>query len=370
MRHRIALTDTASYCARLEKDEGARQDCSMHPLPRRCGEAMMRFFSAVLCLVMAGLLPAAAQQRATVTMGVITLVSSAPTYIAAEKGYFREAGLDVQIEPIESTGNAMPLLASNRMQILVGGVSAAYWNALANNLPVIMAFDSASSPVYVDILLRPDLVEKISSAADLKTRTVAVTAPGAIPVYQLAKLLQTGHLSLGDVNLKYMPMPQMTVALANSAVDAALMAPPLNAMAVQKKAAVHWQDLDDVIRPQPMELAVYTANSDWVKQRGDDARKLFLALGRAARDYCQAYHGGPNRAEVEDIMVKYKVAPNRALLDKMPWQARDPNGRINLASIEDIQELFFATGMAKKKFAGTRLVDGSFADYVAAKLGP
>lgn len=331
---------------------------------------MRRLFLGVFSLVMAGLLPAAAQPRSTVTMGVITLVSSAPAYIAAEKGYFREAGLDVEIEPIETTGNAMPLLASNRMQILVGGVSAAYWNALANNLPVIMAFDSASSPVYVDILLRPDLVGKISSAADLKTRTVAVTAPGAIPVYQLAKVLQTAHLSLGDVTLKYMPMPQMTVALANSAVDAALMAPPLNAMAVQRKAGVHWQDLDDVIQPQPMELAVYTANSDWVKENRDEARKLFLALGRAARDYCQAYHGGPNRTEVEDIMVKYKVTPNRALLDKMPWQARDPNGRVNLASIEDIQELFFGTGMVKKKFSGTRLVDGSFADYVATNLGP
>ena len=43
---------------------------------------------------------------------------------------------------------------------------------------------------------------------------------------------------------------------------------------------------------------------------------------------------------------------------------------MDLASIEDIQELFFATGMIKKKFAGGRLVDGSFADYVAAKLGP
>jgi NitT/TauT family transport system substrate-binding protein len=330
---------------------------------------MRRFFSVVYFLFF-GVVPAASQPHATVTMGVITLVSSAPAYIAAEKGYFLDAGLDVQIEPIESTGNAMPLLASNRMQILVGGVSAAYWNALTNNLPVILVFDSASSPVYTDILLRPDLVGKISSAADLRGRSIAVTAPGAIPVYQLAKLLQIARLSLGDVNLKYMAMPQMSVGLANSALDAALMAPPLNAMAVQQKTGVHWKDFDDVVRPQPMELAVYTANSDWMTQSRDEARKLFLALGRAARDYCQAYHGGPNRGEVEDIMVKYKVTRDRALLDEMPWQGRDPNGRVNRASIEDIQEFFFDTGMIKQKFASSRLVDSSLADYAADKLGP
>ncbi len=238
-------------------------------------------------LLAAGLRPAAAEAPTPVTMGVITLVSSAPVYIAVEKGYFRDAGLDVRIEPIDSTGSAMPLLASNRMQVLVGGVTAAYFNAVASDLTVVLVFDSASSPVFADILLRPDLVGTIKSAADLKGRTIGANAPGAIPVYQLAKLLQTANLSLADVNAKYMAMPQMTVGLANQALDAALMSPPLNAIAVEQKAGVHWIDFDDIIRPQPMELAAYAANTDWLTQNADQARKLFLAVGRAARDYCQ-----------------------------------------------------------------------------------
>ena len=331
----------------------------------------MKWFTLTTVLLLSvGLRPAAAQAPTPITMGAITLVSSAPVYIAVEKGYFRDAGLDVRIEPIDSTGAAMPLLASDRIQIVVGGVTAAYFNALASDLPVVLAFDSASSPVFADILLRPDLVGAIKSAADLKGRTIGANAPGAIPVYQLAKLLQTANLSLGDVNLKYMAMPQMTVGLANQALDAALMSPPLNAMAVEQKAGMHWIDFDDIIRPQPMELAAYTANADWLRQNADQARKLFLAIGRAARDYCQAYHHGPNRGEVEDIMVAYKVTRDHALLDAMPWQARDPNGQINRASIEDIQDVFFKEGMIKQRFPASRLVDGTFADTVAKQLGP
>lgn len=330
---------------------------------------MKWFILPVLLMLAAGFSPAAAQAPATITMGAITLVSSTPAYIAVEKGYFREAGLEVRIEPIESTGSSMPLLASNRLQVLVGGVTAAYFNALAGNLPVILAFDSASSPVYSDILLRPDLVNSIKSAADLKGRTIGANAPGAIPVYQLAKLLQSVNLTLNDVNVKYMAMPQMTVGLTNQAIDAALMSPPLNALAVQQKAGVHWIDFDDIVRPQPTVLAAYAANTDWIAQSPDQARKFFAALGRGARDYCQAYHHGPNRGEVEDIMMTYKVSRDRALLDAMPWPARDPNGRLNVASIADIQDVFFTAGLVKQKFPGNRLVDESYADVAAKQNG-
>jgi NitT/TauT family transport system substrate-binding protein len=329
----------------------------------------MKWCVLPVLLLLAGLVPAAAAEAPVINLGVINLVSTAPVYIAAEKGYFREAGLDVRIEPIESTGSSMPLLASNRMQVLVGGVTAAFFNALQSNLPVILAFDSASSPVFSDILLRTDLVGTIKTPADLKGRTIGANAPGAIPVYQLASLLRTAHLTLDDVTVKYMAMPQMTVALANHALDAALMSPPLNALAVQQKVGVHWIDFDDVVRPLPTVLAAYTTNTDWIAERGEEARKFFIAIGRGARDYCQAYHHGANRGEVEDIMMKYKVSRDRVLLDETPWPARDPNGRLNVASLLDIQDVFLSVGVVKQKFPASRLVDGRYADIVAKANG-
>jgi NitT/TauT family transport system substrate-binding protein len=323
-----------------------------------------------LLIMTAVVMPAAAQTTDKITVGYIPLLSSAPLHIASAKGYFRDAGLEVDFEPIESTGNAMPLLATNRTQVLVGGLSAAYWNALSSDLPVIMAFDSASSPVYSDAVVRADLAGVIKSAKDLKGRSISANAPGSIPIYQLAKLLETANLSLADVNVKYIGMPQMTLGLINQAVDVALMSPPLNRSAVQQKAGVHWLDFDDIIKPQPMELAVYTANADWMKTKPDQARKFFLSIGRAVRDYCQAYHHGPERNAIEEIIVKGKLARDIALLESTPWQTRDVNGHINVASAEDIQAVFFKEGLAKKKFPGTRLVDDTYAAYVEKQLGP
>ena len=95
-----------------------------------------------------------------------------------------------------------------------------------------------------------------------------------------------------------------------------------------------------------------------------------MALVKGGRDYCQAYHHGPNRAEVVDIMFKYKVAASADALDKMAWQARDPNGRFNIASILDLQDWFFKEGIIKQKFPAERLVDGDYANYAEKNLPP
>jgi hypothetical protein len=114
----------------------------------------------------------------------------------------------------------------------------------------------------------------------------------------------------------------------------------------------------------------YMTNLDWARRNPDVAGRLFLALARAGRDYCQAYHHGPNRGEVLDILLRNKVATDRTLLDKMDWQARDPNGRFNLASIASIQSFFRQEGMVEHDAPLERLATNDYADRAATALGP
>jgi NitT/TauT family transport system substrate-binding protein len=76
-------------------------------------------------------------------------------------------------------------------------------------------------------MIRPELKTKLREPADLKGRTVAVAARGAILVYELAQILEAGGLSLADIELKYSPFGQMATALTTGAVGAALMISPL-----------------------------------------------------------------------------------------------------------------------------------------------
>ncbi len=311
-----------------------------------------------------------AEEPSKITIGVVPSVPAGATYIAVEKGYFRDAGIAVDLQNIESSATAMALLAGNRMQVVEGGVAPNYWNALAQGLPVIMALERASSPLYHDVLIRKDLIGKLRTPADLKGRSIAEVAPGSSAHYEIGKVLESAGLTLKDVDIKYIPFQQMGLALANGAVDAAFEVPPFGEMVAAAGQGVKWIDPEAYIKVLPSSFVAYFANTDWIKQNPDLAKKFFLALVKGGREFCQAYHHGPNRAEVVAIMMKYKVASSAEQLDHMAWQARNPNGRFNVASLIDLQDFFYKENIIKQKFPAERLVDTDYAAYAEKTLPP
>jgi NitT/TauT family transport system substrate-binding protein len=58
------------------------------------------------------------------------------------------------------------------------------------------------------------------------------------------------------------------------------------------------------------------------------------------------------------------------LLNKYPWPARSPDGRINVASMLDIQAWYVKNKLANAQFPAERLVDTSYIDFAVQKLGP
>ncbi len=237
-------------------------------------------------------------------------------------------------------------------------------------MPVIMAFEGGSTPLNHHILLGNGVKDKIKTVADLKGHVVALNAPGSIIGYDLYKVLGSAGLTFKDIEIKYISFPQMGIALQNGAVDAAVDVPPFGDLIIEKGLGVNWINTDDYLKPAPVTVVHYVINSDWAKANSAIAHKLFIAVARGTRDYCQAYHHGANRGEVIDIMIKYGVAGNHESLNKFPWQARDPNGRFNMTSLLDVQDWYLKEGYIKNKLTPEQLVDPSYAEQAAKALGP
>jgi NitT/TauT family transport system substrate-binding protein len=254
--------------------------------------------------------------------------------------------------------------------VVEGGYSAGYWNALAKNFPIITAFERGSRPTNHEIVVSPAMADKIKTLKDLKGHSFAVNAPGSLTIYEAGKMLETAGLTIKDVDLKYMPFPQMLIALKNGAIDAVEEIPPYINIGKEQGLMKSIGAIDNTLKPYPIASIAYQINTDWAKKNQEVARKFFLAIARGTRDYCQAYHHGPNRNEVLDIMIKYKIMTDRALLDRIPWQGRDPNGRMDAGTVLDIQDWFFKEGMITKKFPAERLIDNQYADYVQKTLPP
>src|SRR5258707_13794251 len=98
----------------------------------------MRFLLCVMCVLLSASAPAAAQK---ITIAVVPSVPGGTTYVALDKGYFRDAGLDVDIERIDSLGKAVAFLATNQVQVAQGGINAGFYNSVSQGVPVALSFE-------------------------------------------------------------------------------------------------------------------------------------------------------------------------------------------------------------------------------------
>jgi NitT/TauT family transport system substrate-binding protein len=322
----------------------------------------------LICIAVAAGAGIAPAQEVTVKVGTVRSISTVAILWAAEKGYFKEYGIKVVNEDLDTAANSIALLAQNQLQIVEGGISAGYFNALEKNLPVTMVLDRVSSPLGHNLMLRPDLKDKVTRLAQLKGRTIATNGQGGVSTYEVGKLLETDGLTLDDVDLKVIPFTQYAIAFANKAIDAAITIPPFTAQLMEGGHAVSFKDPDDLVTPHPLTIAVSMINTDWAKANRDLVRNYYIAYLRGIRDYCQAYHGGSIREEMIELSIRTGTETRAELLRKYPWPARSPDGRINIASMLDMQAWFRKSKMSNAEFPPERLVDSSYVDYALHKL--
>jgi len=303
------------------------------------------------CLAIIGGTSMAHAQEVTVKVGAVRSISTAAILWGVEKGYFKDYGIKVVTETLDTAANSIALLAQNQLQLVEGGISAGYFNALEKNLPVTMVLDRVSSPLGHNLMLRPDL-------------------KGAVSTYEVGKLLESDGLTINDVDIKVIPFTQYAIAFNNKAIDAAITIPPFTAQLLDGGHAVNFKDPDDVVKPHPLTIAVSMINTDFANANRELVRNYYVAYLRAIRDYCQAYHGGAQRAALIDLAIRTGTETRPELLHKYPWPARSPNGTINVESMLDMQAWFLKSKMSNAEFPADRIVDKSYVDYALRKLPP
>jgi NitT/TauT family transport system substrate-binding protein len=289
---------------------------------------------------------------------------------AIEKGYFKDVGINVVTEDIDTSANMIALLAQNQLQVIEGGISAGYFNGVEKGLPIKVVMDRVSSPLGHNLMLRPDLKDQITQLKQLKGKVLASNGAGSVSTYEVGKMLESEGLAIGDVDVKIFPFTQMAIAFANKAIDAAIVIPPFTSLFLSKGQAVAFKDPDDLVDPRPLTISVDMVNTDWAQANQDLVRRYYTAYLRGVRDYCQAYHGGANRAELIEFALRSGTETRRELLTEYPWPARSPDGRVNIESVLDMQRWYTKNQFSNAQLPASRLVDTSYIDYAVQKLGP
>ena len=305
-------------------------------------------------------------------VGLVGGISDAAFYIANDKGYFKEQAIEFEINRFDSAARMVAPLGTGQLDVGGGAPSAGLLNAIAREVPLKVVADKGNMDPghgYEAIVVRKGLSGGTGSAADLKGKTVAISAKDISPEVTLSTFLKTGGLTIKDINLVTMSHADMVTALANGSIDAGLPIEPFVAEAVAKGVATIWKR-DDEIAPR-QQVAVVLYGPKFVENR-DLARRFMLAYIKGARYYNDAFDkkDAAKRKEVVGILVRNTAVKDADLYTKMVMPGIDPNGRVNLESLADQQDYFLAKGSQKTRLELKQVVDMQYAEWAVQKLGP
>jgi NitT/TauT family transport system substrate-binding protein len=325
----------------------------------------------VLLAIVLGLLavPATAEP---VKIGDLGILADAPFYIAIEKGYFKEANVEVSLERFQSAAQATAPLSTNQVQVVGGGVSAALYNAFSRNWPVRIAMARTRDwPGFSSdtLVLRNDLKSSVTSAKQLKGKMIAINTPASVLHFMLARLMESEGLTIDDVQTISMAWPNMAPGMETKALDGGMVVEPFAAQFSAKNISFPFKRASDFMKSPPLEVSVVLYSKGWTDKNPDQAKAFTLAYMKGVRDYVDAMKGGPKRAEVVDICIKYTSLKDKAMYDKMQWSYMDPNGEISFDGLRDQQEWYAKHGFVATKANVESMTDRRFLDYALEKLG-
>lgn len=311
-----------------------------------------------------------AQETSRVIIGAVDSLTNAPIYIAQEKGYYDEEGIEVELAPTATSGDVAVLLATNQIQITGGGVGPTFYNSIAQGMPISVLLSRNVSPYDHYIVARPEIADSVKEPSDLAGLTVALNATGSIAVYELARALEASGLTMDDVTPLYIPFSQMAPALTTGAADVALMISPMFDSVHAQGIGVKAISLDRYIEPQPVTISFLQMNSDWANENEEVARAFTRATLRATRDYCDAYHSGDNRDEIIAILAERSDIKDPEFIDtQLEWQQLDVSGRVFEESMLDVQDFFAGRGAIESPITWEQMAPPAWVAEVAASLG-
>jgi NitT/TauT family transport system substrate-binding protein len=337
----------------------------------------MRFLSIVsapaLLTTIAPLLPARA--AAAISVGITNSISDAPLFIAQDRGFFNDQGLDVQFVPFATPDDTIAPLAAGQIDAAIGVPSAALYNAIGNGGTMkIVADMGTTTPGYGYNLLvvRKALSDsgKVKRIHDLQGLTVADAAAGSPSTSTLNEALKSDELTLADVKNVKLSYADMEAALKAGTIDAALMPDPEVSDAIDKGYAVRLAVGDDFYVNQELVVLVY--GGTFIKTP-DPARKFMLAYLKGVRFFLDALHDGhfsnENAPAVIDILRKHTTIKNPVLYTVITPAGINPNGSVNMASMTKDLTLMREQGFVTAKVTVKESVDSSFVNAAARSLG-
>lgn len=311
-----------------------------------------------------------------VSTGVLKLTSSAPIFVGIEKGFFKQQGIDLDVQWFDAAQPIAIATASNKVDIGATGITAALYNMVAGGQNLAIVADKGQEHKGYSsnsVLVRTDLWDKgVRKIEDLKGKKIGITQMGSTYHYMIGRLLEKHGLSLNDVSL--IPLHSMTgimETLKSGQIDAAIVGEP-NLTKVLKDG--YGKQITSVGDDIDYQVSAIFFSPNFLKDK-DTAVRFLKGYIQAERYYYDAAlvqkegksAPGANFDEVVSIIAKYTGAPVNDIKSGLPYIDRD--GKLLASDIQTQIDWYLSHKMIDKAVNASQIVNTSLWDEALKQVG-
>lgn len=200
-----------------------------------------------------------------------------PFFVAQEKGFFKDGGINVQVVgPFDAGPAEMDALAANQLDMGYVGVSPAILAAARKvDLSIIAGVNLEGSALVG--------ATNVASVVDLKSKKVATPAPGSIQYILTAMLLAGNKMNLGDIDLfaGTIKPPDMPLSLQTGRIDGYFVWEPFVSRSLVSGTGKILAESRDIWPGHP--CCVVVTRNDFAAKHGADVAAVFRAHEKAVK---------------------------------------------------------------------------------------
>jgi len=306
-----------------------------------------------------------------IKVGALRFTSHSASFIALERGYFKEAGLDVEFEFFQAAQPMAVAIASGDIDYAVTAVSGGLISlAQKGAIKVIGGALSEESGIDGQKILVSDAAFQAGKTTpkDLDKATWGITQSGSSFHYMGKKIAEAE-----EIELKFKPLQKVGAiigALKSGQIDAWSIVPHI-AKPLAGSGAVHI--IGDVGKyvPDYQVTTVFTSAKNASDER-EQTEQFLKAFSRGAEDYAAAMidkTGGDDGVnEMVDLIHKY-VYVDRPREKAAPSITNgtmriNSGAALNLTSLKDQLAWFQAEGLVDESITIDTLVDSSYVKII------
>lgn len=293
---------------------------------------------------------------ARITIGLSSVnIAFLPVYVAQEKGFFKDEGLDVQFVMFNAGSTNLQSLMGGDIQMMgsafvetLGGRAAGYDVKNFWGICNLMPFELYSTANF-------------RSLKEAKGKRFAISRFGSLTDFLTRATLQHHGVDPKDVTiLQIGSTPARFAALAAGAVDASVVWFPVTEIA-KGQGFRKLFDLKDMFPEWPYET--FAARESWLAKERTDVIKFLRAYQRGVK------HTWDNKDDSVRAMRKYvKIDPAYAPAGYDQYRTSFPmNGVIAEKAIPTVIDQEFENGRLKRRLTVDEMIDRTFINMLGGK---